>query len=88
MTNFGSSGNQNPARDHNLKLLPGNRILARRKRGPADLLRQLNQSLAERKAQAQYATLLALLRDARTQRLTMANAGGTPPIICRHHLPR
>ena len=59
------------------------RSLARRKRGPADLLRQLNQSLAERKAQAQYATLLALLWDARTQRLTMANAGGTPPIICR-----
>jgi sigma-B regulation protein RsbU (phosphoserine phosphatase) len=59
------------------------RSLARRKRGPADLLRNLNQSLAERKAQAQYATLLALLWDARTQRLTMANAGGTPPIICR-----
>jgi sigma-B regulation protein RsbU (phosphoserine phosphatase) len=59
------------------------RSLARRKRGPADLLRQLNQSLAERKAQAQYATLLALLWDARTHRLTMANAGGTPPIICR-----
>lgn len=59
------------------------RSLARRKRGPADLLRNLNQSLAERKAQAQYATLLALLWDARTLRLTMANAGGTPPIICR-----
>jgi sigma-B regulation protein RsbU (phosphoserine phosphatase) len=59
------------------------RSLARRKRGPADLLRNLNQSLAERKAQAQYATLLALLWDARTQRLTMANAGGTAPIICR-----
>jgi phosphoserine phosphatase RsbU/P len=59
------------------------RSLAGRKRGPADLLRNLNQSLAERKAQAQYATLLALLWDARTRRLTMANAGGTPPIICR-----
>jgi phosphoserine phosphatase RsbU/P len=59
------------------------RSLARRKRGPADLLRHLNQNLAERKAQAQYATLLALLWDARTQRLTMANAGGTPPVICR-----
>lgn len=59
------------------------RSLARRKRGPADLLRNLNQSLAERKAQAQYATLLALLWDARTLRLTMANAGGTAPIICR-----
>lgn len=59
------------------------RSLARRKRGPADLLRHLNQNLAERKAQAQYATLLALLWDARTRRLTMANAGGTPPIICR-----
>ena len=59
------------------------RSLARRKRGPADLLQHLNQSLAERKAQAQYATLLALLWDDRTQRLTMANAGGNPPIICR-----
>ena len=59
------------------------RSLARRKRGPADLLRALNTNLAERKAEAQYATLLAMLWDARTMRLTMANAGGTPPIICR-----
>ncbi len=59
------------------------RSLARRKRGPADLLRALNTNLAERKAEAQYATLLAMLWDARTLRLTMANAGGTPPIICR-----
>ena len=47
------------------------------------LLRALNTNLAERKAEAQYATLLAMLWDARTMRLTMANAGGTPPIICR-----
>jgi phosphoserine phosphatase RsbU/P len=59
------------------------RSLARRKRGPADLLRALNENLAARKAEAQYATLLAMLWDARTRRLTMANAGGTPPIICR-----
>lgn len=59
------------------------RSLAARRRSPAQLLQALNENLAERKAEAQYATLLAILWDARTQRLTMANAGGTPPLICR-----
>ncbi len=59
------------------------RSLGRRPRPPAQLMRALNNALTERKAEAQYVTLLAMFWDARTRKLTMANAGGLPPIICR-----
>ena len=59
------------------------RILAPRRRGPAALLRSLNEALLERKVDAQYATLLVLLWESSTSKLTMANAGAEPPLICR-----
>jgi sigma-B regulation protein RsbU (phosphoserine phosphatase) len=39
--------------------------------------------LLERRADAQYATLLVLVWDPRTAVFNMANAGSVPPIICR-----
>jgi sigma-B regulation protein RsbU (phosphoserine phosphatase) len=60
------------------------RILAPRRRGPAALLRSLNEALLERKVDAQYATLLVLLWDSSSCKLTIANAGAEPPFICRH----
>ncbi|MCX6625745.1 MAG: GAF domain-containing protein, partial [Acidobacteria bacterium] len=59
------------------------RTIAPRRRGPAMLMQALNDALIERRADAQYATLLLLLWNARTRLLTMANAGGTMPLICR-----
>jgi phosphoserine phosphatase RsbU/P len=59
------------------------RSLGHRPRTPAKLLRALNNALTERKAEAQYVTLLAMFWDAPKRRLTMANAGGLPPVICR-----
>lgn len=59
------------------------RILAPRRRGPASLIRALNETLLERKVDAQYASLLVLLWDAENRRLTVSNAGAEPPLICR-----
>jgi len=59
------------------------RTLAPRRRSPAQLMRALNESLLERKVDAQYVTLLLLLWEARTRTLTMANAGSLPPLIYR-----
>ncbi len=59
------------------------RSLGRRPRRPADLLRSLNNSLTDRRAEAQYVTLSAMFWDAPSRKLTFANAGGLPPIICR-----
>lgn len=59
------------------------RSLGRRPRKPSELLRALNNALTERKAEAQYVTLLAMFWDAPARKLTIANAGGLPPIICR-----
>lgn len=60
------------------------RILAPRRRGPAELLRSLNEVLLERKVDAQYATLLVMLWESSNRKLTMANAGAEPPLICRN----
>ncbi len=60
------------------------RILAPRRRGPAALLRSLNEALLERKVDAQYATLLVLLWEASSCKFTIANAGAEPPLICRN----
>jgi sigma-B regulation protein RsbU (phosphoserine phosphatase) len=58
------------------------RILAPQQ-GPAELLRQLNDALLERRVDAQYATLLVLLWDSAGRVFTMANAGAETPIVCR-----
>lgn len=60
------------------------RSLAPRRRGPALLMRALNEVLLERKVDAQYVTLTLLLWEHRSCKLTMANAGGLPPLICRN----
>ena len=59
------------------------RSLAPRKKGPAILLKALNETLLERKVEAQYVTLLVIRWEASTRMLTMANAGATTPLICR-----
>lgn len=59
------------------------RSLAPRRRGPSALLRSLNDVLVERRVEAQYATLLVLLWEASSGKMTMANAGAEPPLMCR-----
>ncbi len=60
------------------------RSLAPRRRSPSVLMQSLNETLLERKVDAQYATLLVALWEPRTRRLTMCNAGAEPPIVYRH----
>ena len=59
------------------------RSLAPRRRGPAMLMRAMNDALSERKVDAQYVTLLVALWDGARHELVMANAGAVPPLICR-----
>jgi sigma-B regulation protein RsbU (phosphoserine phosphatase) len=59
------------------------RILAPRRRSPSMLMRSLNESLLERKVDAQYATLSVCLWEPREQRFTLCNAGAEPPFIYR-----
>lgn len=81
---FGDSSGKGPAAALYAALVSGLlRSLGRRPRRPADLMQALNNALTERRAEAQYVTLLAMLWDAPTRKLTIANAGGLPPIICR-----
>lgn len=59
------------------------RTLAPRRRSPAELMKALNHALMQRKVEGRYVTLLIALWNAHTQTLTMSNAGGVPPMICR-----
>jgi sigma-B regulation protein RsbU (phosphoserine phosphatase) len=59
------------------------RTLAPRRRRPAELMKALNDALVERKVEARYVTLGVFLWDAATGQIVMANAGATPPMICR-----
>jgi sigma-B regulation protein RsbU (phosphoserine phosphatase) len=59
------------------------RTLAPRRRKPADLMKALNDALMQRKVEGRYVTLLIALWHADSQTLTMSNAGGSPPMICR-----
>jgi len=59
------------------------RTLAPRRRKPAELLKALNDALVLRKVEGRYLTLLLMLWDPRTLSFAMANAGGSPPMICR-----
>jgi sigma-B regulation protein RsbU (phosphoserine phosphatase) len=60
------------------------RTLAHRRRGPAELLKLVNDVLLERRVDAQYVTLTILLWESRGYKLTMANAGAIPPLICHN----
>jgi sigma-B regulation protein RsbU (phosphoserine phosphatase) len=59
------------------------RTLAPRRRKPAELMKALNDALVHRKVEGRYLTLLLMLWDPHTLSFTMANAGGSPPMICR-----
>jgi phosphoserine phosphatase RsbU/P len=59
------------------------RTLAHRRRSPAALLKLLNNVLRERSVHAQYVTLMVLVWERQKHRFVMANAGATPPIVCR-----
>ena len=59
------------------------RILAPRRRSPAQLIKSLNETLMERRVDAQYATLLVALWLPREKKLRLANAGAAPPLIYR-----
>jgi phosphoserine phosphatase RsbU/P len=59
------------------------RMLAPRRRRPAELLKALNEALVERRVESRYVTLCVLLWDPATRQIVMANAGALPPMICR-----
>jgi phosphoserine phosphatase RsbU/P len=59
------------------------RILAPRKRSPAMLMKSLNETLLERKVDAQYATLTLALWEPRLKQFKLSNAGAEPPLIYR-----
>jgi sigma-B regulation protein RsbU (phosphoserine phosphatase) len=59
------------------------RTVGFRKRTPAEMLRLLNAILLERKVDAHYVTLLVVQWDVVNRKFAMANAGSTPPVICR-----
>ena len=60
------------------------RILAPRRRSPAQLMKMLNEALLERRVDAQYATLSLVLWDSRTLTFEVASAGTLPPLLCRN----
>ena len=59
------------------------RTLAQR-RHPAQLIQKLNETLLERKVDAQYATLLVALWQPASRRFLLSNAGAAPPLILRN----
>ena len=59
------------------------RTLVPRRRSPAMLMQSLNEALLERRVDAVYATLMVLLWEPRSHRMTIANAGAEPLLICR-----
>jgi sigma-B regulation protein RsbU (phosphoserine phosphatase) len=59
------------------------RTLAPRRYSPAERLKALNEALVQRKVEGRYVTLLLLVWHPHALSFTMANAGGSPPIVCR-----
>src|SRR3954451_19503563 len=60
------------------------RTLAPRIRRPSALMKRINEILLERKVDAQYVTLLLMYWNTKTRALTISNAGGLTPLICRN----
>ena len=60
------------------------RTLVPRRQKPADLMRSLNDALVQRKVEGRYVTLLLVIWHPEIKSFTMVNAGGSPPMICRH----
>lgn len=59
------------------------RTLAHRRRSPAELLKMLNNVLRERSVEAKYVSMMVLVWERVHKRFVMANAGASPPLICR-----
>jgi sigma-B regulation protein RsbU (phosphoserine phosphatase) len=59
------------------------RTLAPRWRSPAQLLKALNDKLAERPVEGRYVTMLLMLWSPQTLQFTISNAGNSVPMICR-----
>jgi sigma-B regulation protein RsbU (phosphoserine phosphatase) len=59
------------------------RILGPRRKTPALLIKSLNETLLERKVDAQYATLLVAFWQPQARTLRMANAGSCAPLVWR-----
>lgn len=59
------------------------RSLAAQRTPLAELMATLNETLLERKVETKYVTLLLMLWNPGRRTLTMANAGNTPPLVCR-----
>jgi sigma-B regulation protein RsbU (phosphoserine phosphatase) len=59
------------------------RTLAPRRPKPSDLMRSLNEALLERRVEARYLTLLLALWHPHSRELVIANAGSSPPLVCR-----
>ncbi len=59
------------------------RSSAPRRRSPGQLLRNLNEIVMERQVPARYVALLMMLWQSRERTFTIANAGATPPMVCR-----
>jgi sigma-B regulation protein RsbU (phosphoserine phosphatase) len=60
------------------------RTLGQRRRSPAQLMKALNDALVERKVEGRYVTLLLVLWHPHARSFTVANAGGSPPMVCRN----
>lgn len=60
------------------------RILAPRRRGTSQLMKLMNETLLERKVDAQYSTLSLLVWDPAHVSFTLTSAGTLPPILCRN----
>ncbi|MCC7157525.1 MAG: GAF domain-containing protein [Bryobacterales bacterium] len=59
------------------------RTIAPRRRSPALLLKTLNDTLMERAVETRFVTLLVMLWRPSQKTFTIANAGATPPLVCR-----
>jgi sigma-B regulation protein RsbU (phosphoserine phosphatase) len=59
------------------------RILGPRRKSPAELMKSMNESLLERRVDAQYATLLVAFWYRESRMLKIANAGGCTPLVWR-----
>ncbi len=59
------------------------RTIAPRRPEPSSLMRALNEALVQRKVEGRYVTLLVVVWHPETRSFRMANAGGSPPMICR-----
>jgi sigma-B regulation protein RsbU (phosphoserine phosphatase) len=60
------------------------RTIAPRRRSPAELMKALNDALVQRIVEGRYVTLLLMLWHPHTRSFTLANAGGSPPMVIRN----